>query len=192
MKEYNIVLAGVGGQGILTIIKILDDAAMLQGYDVKSSELHGLAQRYGSITGHVRFGKKMHSSVIMEGEAHIVIGLEPLEALRSAYFGSKENKTMFVVNDQKIVPPAVGKNYPKMETMMKDMKGFSKNVIILNGTSTVKEVTGNDMSLNIYMLGYASKFIPIKKQNLLKAIKMNIKPKYFEMNKKIFELGANV
>ncbi len=190
MKEYNIALCGVGGQGILTLIKILNDAAMLQGYDVKSSELHGLAQRGGSITGHVRFGRKIYSSVIMEGEANIVIGLEPLEALRSCYYGSKVNKTVFVINNKRIVPPTA-KKYPSMDYILKNIKQFSDKRILLNASDAAKEM-GNEMLTNIYMLGYASKFIPLKKRYILKALEMNIKKKYVDMNKKIFELGSSI
>jgi len=192
VKEYNIVLSGVGGQGLLTLIKILDDAAMLQGYDLKSSELHGLAQRGGSVTGHVRFGKKIYSSLIMEGEADLVIGLEPLEALRSCYYGSQSNKTIFIINNQKIVPPSTSKEYPKLEKILSNIKKFSSKQIILNASDVAKEVSGDEMMSNIYMLGYASKFIPLKKENILKAMSINIKPKYFAINKKIFNMGLDV
>lgn len=189
MKEYNIALAGVGGQGLLMLIKIIDDAAMLQGYDLKSSELHGLAQRGGSITGHIRFGKKIYSSLIMEGEANIIIGLEPLETLRSCFYGSRTNKTIFIINNKKIAHPTE-KDYPELEKILFNTKKFSSKQIVLNASDVAKEVGGSEMMSNIYMLGYASRFIPLKKENMLKAMEMNIKPKYIEINKKLFEMGA--
>ncbi len=191
MKEFNIVIAGVGGQGVLTLTKILADAAMLQGYDVKTSELHGLSQRGGPIPSHVRFGKNIYSSVIMEGEANLIIGLEPLEALRSCYFGSKDNSTTFIINNHRMVSESIRK-YPALESILDDIKKFSSERYVLNATDAAKELAGTDVFANIYLLGYASRFIPLKKKFILKAMDMNIKKKYLTMNKKVFEIGSQI
>lgn len=190
MKEFNIVVTGVGGQGVLTMTRIIADAAMYQGYDVKTSELHGLSQRGGTIPSHVRFGDKIYSSVIMEGEANIVIGLESLEALRACYHGSKINKTLFIINNHKI-PPAMIKKYPDMKSIMRDIKKFSDKSIILDANEDIKRYTDKPVLANMYILGFASNFIPLKKEHFIKAMKKNIKKDYMKLNLKLFELGRS-
>lgn len=195
MKEFNIVITGIGGQGAITLANIIGEAALLQGYDVKISELHGLAQRGGTIQSHIRFGDKIYSSLVLKGEAHLIIGLELLETLRACNYGSKENKTIFLVDNCKIIPLSVsvlGEKYQTLKEIVKKLKLFSKKVITLNASETVKKETGSTVSTNVFMLGYASskKLIPIKKKFLLEGIRKIVPEKYFEMNKKIFELGT--
>jgi indolepyruvate ferredoxin oxidoreductase beta subunit len=195
MKEFNVVVVGIGGQGVLTLAKIIAEAALIQGYDVKASELHGLAQRGGSIPCHVRFGDKIYSSLVLNGEAHLIIGLEPLEALRKCFYGSKENGTIFLVNTYKINPlsvPILKEKYPSIDEIVSLLEPFSGKVITLNASEIVKKETGRTVSANVYMLGYASSkgLIPIKKEFLLEGIKKVIRKKYFEMNKRIFELAS--
>ena len=195
MKEFNIVLTGVGGQGVLTLGMIIAEAALKQGYDVRTTELHGLSQRGGSIPFHVRFGKKMYTPLVLEGEANLVISLEPLEALRSCYYGSKQHKTLFLIDDDPIVPlscSVLGENYPSIEEVKNNLKSFSEKVIILNASEIVKKETGSEIAANIYLLGYAiaKKLIPLKEKFVIEAME-DIVPKYFEANKKVFELGKN-
>ena len=194
MKEFNMITVGVGGQGILTLMRIIAEAALKQGHDVKTSELHGLAQRGGSIPCHIRFGKKIHSPLIMEGKADLIIALEPMEALRASYFGSRGNKTTFLVNNYRLIPlsvPIIKEKYPPLRKIVEDLKHFSTKVILINASDIVKKETGSIVSTNIYMLGYAlsKKLIPLKKKSLLKGIEEIIPKKYFEVNKRIFELG---
>lgn len=194
MKEFNIVITGVGGQGVVTLANIISEAALTQGYDVKTSELHGLAQRGGTIQSHIRFGDKIYSSLVLKNNANLIIGLELLEALRSAEYGSKEIKTIFLIDNYKIIPLSVsilGEKYPTLKEIVKKLKLFSKRAIILNASEIVKKETGSVVSSNVFMLGYMSskKIIPIKKKFLLEGIKKIIPEKYFEMNKNIFELG---
>jgi len=193
MKEFNVVLTGVGGQGVLTLGMIIAEAALKQEYDVRTTELHGLAQRGGSIPVHVRFGKKMYTPLILEGEADLIISLEPLESLRSCYYGSKQHKTIFLIDNDPLVPLSVsvlGDKYPSIKEIEKNLKDFSKKVIILNASEIVKKETGNEIAANIYLLGYAfsKKLIPLKEKFILKAME-EVAPKYFEANKKVFELG---
>lgn len=195
MKEFNIVIAGIGGQGVITLANIIAEAAFLEGYDVKTSELHGLAQRGGSIQSHVRFGEKIYSPLVLKGEAHLVIGLELLEALRACNYGSKEAKTVFLVDNYKVIPLSVsvlGEKYLTLKKIVKKLKLFSKKVIALNASQIVKKETGSIVATNVFMLGYASskKLIPIKKKNLLLGIEKTVPEKHLELNKKIFELGS--
>jgi indolepyruvate ferredoxin oxidoreductase beta subunit len=193
MKEFNIVVIGIGGQGALTLGVAIAEAALKQGYDVRTTELHGLAQRGGSIPIHVRFGKKMYTAMVLEGEADLVISLEPLEALRSAYYGSKQHKTVFVIDNDPVIPLSVsvmGEKYPSIKEIEKNLKDFSEKVIVMNASEIVKKETGSDIAANVYLLGYVigKGLLPLKKKYILEAMQ-ELGPKYFEINKKIFEMG---
>ena len=193
VKEFNLVAIGVGGQGILTLAGIVAEAALKQGYDVKMSELHGLAQRGGSIPCQVRFGDKIYSSLVRTGGADLIIAMEPLEALRSAKFASPK-KTVLIMDTHQIPPVSVttlGKKYPKISDIKKELKGFFKEIIEVNATEIAKKETGKSVTSNIYILGLASVrgVLPIKREILLEAIKENVPPKYFDLNKKMFELA---
>jgi len=193
MKEFNIVVTGIGGQGALTLGVVIAEAALKQGYDVRTTELHGLAQRGGSIPIHVRFGKKMYTAMVLEGEADLVISLEPLEALRSAYYGSKQHKTVFVIDNDSVIPLSVsvmGEKYPSIKEIEKSLKIFSEKVIVLNASEIVKKETGSDIAANIYLLGYviSKGLLPLKEKYILEVMQ-ELGPKYFEVNKKIFEMG---
>ena len=96
-KNFNIIVNGVGGQGLITLLSLIDEAAFVEGYDVKSSELHGLSQRGGSVEAHVRFGIKIYSPLIPNGKADLIISLEMLEALRETAKAGKNTK--FLVNE---------------------------------------------------------------------------------------------
>lgn len=195
MKEFDVVLAGVGGQGVLTLGNILAQAALIQGHDVKTTELHGLAQRSGSIPFQLRFGKKIYSALIMQGDADLIIGLEPLETLRASYYASKQKGTRIVFNDRILTPVTVtvmGEKYPPIHGIKKTLKAFSSDVRVVGASKTVKEKTGSELGSNVFMLGYVvgNKLLPLKAKNILKAIEKIIKPKYFELNKKIFDMGT--
>lgn len=194
MKDFNVVVVGVGGQGILTLSNIIAEAALIEGLDVKTSELHGLSQRGGPIPSHVRFDKKIYSSVIMEGHADLVVGLEPLEALRAAYFGSKGRKTVFVFDTWRIVPSSIltqKESYPSIREIEAKLKNFSSKAVALNASEIAKREANSIVYTNVYLLGYVvgRKFIPLKKESIVEGMKKVIPEKYFEMNKKIFELG---
>jgi len=194
MKEFNMIIVGVGGQGILTLMRVISEAALKQGYDVKTSELHGLAQRGGSVPCHIRFGKKIYSPLVMEGKADLIIALEPLEALRASIFGSRENNTTFLINNYRLIPlsvPIIKAKYPSLRKIVEGLKEFSTKVIVVNASDIVKRETGNIVSTNIYMLGYAllRKLIPLRKKSFMKGIEEIIPKKYLEINKRIFELG---
>lgn len=193
MKEFNVVISGVGGQGVITLQNILSEAAILQGYDVKTSELHGLAQRGGGVSSHLRFGEKIYSPLVLQGNANLVFALEPLEALRVCYYTSKENKTTLLVNSSRIIPLSIEvlkEKYPSNKEIEKQLKEFAGKVVFLDASDIVKKEIGDTVTANIFMLGYAAKkILPIKKEVLLNAIKLIVPEKHFEMNKKIFEMG---
>jgi len=194
MKEFNVIVTGVGGQGAMTLGMIIAESALKQGYDVRTTELHGLAQRGGSIPLHIRFGEKLYTPLVLEGEANLIIALEPLEALRTTYFGSKKHKTVFLIDNYKLLPITVsvlGEKYPAMENIINHIKPFAGEIIILNASDIVIKETGSDITSNIFILGYAAgnELIPLKEKFILKAIEEIVPQKYVELNKKIFELG---
>lgn len=194
MKEFNIIVVGVGGQGALTLGMIIAEAALKQGYDVRTTELHGLAQRGGSIPIHIRFGEKMYTPLVLEGEADLIIALEPLEALRTTYFGSKKHKTTFLIDNYRIPPVTVsafGEQYPSMDEIVNHIKPFADKIITLDASKLVEREIGSVLTSNIFILGYAASqnLLPIKENFILEALKENVPEKFFDLNKKVFEMG---
>ncbi len=192
MPVYSVVVAGVGGQGILLASEILGNAAMKEGFDVRVSEIHGMAQRGGSVVCFVRFGKKVWSHYIPEGQADVLLGIEPVEALRYIDKASKE-RTVTILNSSPVYPPGVslGKHkYPPIYAILEQARKRSKDVFILNALDLAKEA-GSPLTQNVVMLGAlaASKALPIKPDTLKKAIKELVKPRYVDVNMKAFDLG---
>ena len=153
----NVFLAGVGGQGIVLASRILAELAFAAGLDVKQNEVHGLAQRGGSVTGHVRWGARVFSPVIMEGEAHYLYALEELEALRWAYFARPGG--VILVNRQRILPPAVtvgGEAYP--DDVVERLAEYGQ-VLPVAAYALAAEL-GNTRAANIVLLGAMSARMP--------------------------------
>ncbi|MFH1474208.1 MAG: indolepyruvate oxidoreductase subunit beta [Candidatus Aenigmatarchaeota archaeon] len=196
MKEFNVIVTGVGGLGAMTLGRIIAEAALKQGYDVRTTELHGLAQRGGSMQLHIRFGEKMYTPLILEGEANLIIALEPLEALRTTYFGSKRQKTTFLI-DKYTLPPitvsVLGEKYPSMENIVNNIKPFAEEIMLISASEIVKKETGKVIASNIFMLGYAvgKGLLPLKEKFVLETIAEIVPKRYLEMNKKVFEMGIN-
>jgi len=192
MKEYNILIAGVGGQGVLTLAGMIARVALGKGYNIKSSELHGLAMRFGSIRTHVKIGQKLESPLISYGNADVIIANEPLEALRAIEYANKE--TVFIVDSKKQVPVMAyleKKKYPSIYEIEKDLKRVSKKVMIINASSNVEKLTGNAMMANTYLLGVLAKLnvLPFKKEDYLKVIKEVVPEKSYNDNVRVFEMG---
>ena len=193
-KCYNIVIPAVGGQGGITLAKIISQAAMLEGLEVKMSELHGLAQRGGATQSHVKFGEKVHSSLVPKGEADLILCTEPLEVLRTLMYVSEN--TQIATNTSNVVPISVNfdkKSYPKLDEIKKDIEKFTKKADFIDGAGIVRKEAGSTVPLNIFMLGYAfhKGYLPLKEKSLLDSIKMTINEKYFDMNKKMFDLAKS-
>ena len=186
MNNFNVILSGVGGQGIITRVTVLDEACFVQGYDVKSSELHGLSQREGSVTTHIRFGKKINSPLVLQGKADLIIGLELVEPLRELVFSGPQ--TVFLVNDY-----SVGfHGYPARQDIIDGFHKVAKKdkFHLAQASDICQKELGKEVVATIYLLGYAVKnnLIPLKKESVLQAIKNIIPPKYLDLNIKAFEL----
>jgi indolepyruvate ferredoxin oxidoreductase beta subunit len=193
-KVFNIVLIGAGGQGVLTLLKILAEAALKQGIDLRTSEVHGLSQRGGIITCTLRFGKKVYSSMVRKGSANLVISLEEMEAVRACIYASKQAGTNFLVNTYRIYQPMMylrNEKYPDRKQILNYLKKFGKRAVFVDATLEVKKAVGNARTANTYLLGRLKRegFLPLSRECLLAAIKEFFSEKYFEMNKKAFDLG---
>ncbi|MBE6639373.1 MAG: indolepyruvate oxidoreductase subunit beta [Ruminococcaceae bacterium] len=184
----NIMIVGVGGQGTLLTSRIIGKTALEMGYDVKISEVHGMAQRGGSVVTFVRYGEKVNEPVVEEGTADVVIAFERLEALRYAHFLKKDG--VLVVNDCRIDPMTVvigAKQYP--ENII-EMLREEHTVYAIDGQKIAKEL-GNSKVLNSVVLGYAAKHIGFTKDAWLDMVKKTVPPKTVELNVKAFEEGYN-
>jgi len=197
--NFNIVIVGAGGQGLLTLLQILNEAALKEGYEVKSAEVHGLSQRGGSVEVHCRFGKDIFSPLVKKGGADLIISLEAQEALRGIHFASKE--TIFLINNFFI--PIPGQNTPKIEEIFKileklspkqsprDATGQVKKIFLVSASDICKKEFGTDVVAGIFLLGYliSKNLIPLKKDSVIFAIKKTIWPKYLDLNIKVFKLA---
>jgi indolepyruvate ferredoxin oxidoreductase beta subunit len=182
----NIMIVGVGGQGTLLTSRIIGKAAMEQGYDVKISEVHGMAQRGGSVVTFVRFGEQVCEPVVEEGQADVIISFERLEALRYAHFLKKDG--VLVVNDCRIDPMTVvigAKEYPRdiIENLEKE-----HSVYAIDGQSIALEL-GNSKVLNSVVLGYAASFIGFDKEAWLNTVASTVPAKTIDINQKAFMRG---
>jgi indolepyruvate ferredoxin oxidoreductase beta subunit len=187
MKTFNIVLAGVGGQGVILASKILSAAAIFSDMDVKQSEVHGMSQRGGSVTSHVRIGSKVYSPLVVEGEGDIVLGFEKLEALRCKHWVKKGGKLLY--NTQVISPITVSSGLAEYPEDIEDkLSNLDIDVYKVDAFDLAQQA-GNPKSTNIVLVGAASNFIPIKEDVWETVLKENIPAKILDVNLKAFELG---
>ena len=184
-KNFNLIVNGVGGQGVITLLSLIDQSAMIEGYDIRSSELHGLSQRGGSVETHIRFGKKVNSPLISNGTADLIFSLEMMEALRETSKAGKQTK--FLINE--FLSPFQG-SLPS-EEIKKQLDLLKNELYIIPASKICKEKLQNEVVSTLYLLGYAiaKNLMPIKKESILKAIKQIIPEKYRELNINAFNLG---
>ena len=189
MDTKSIMIVGVGGQGSLLASKLLGRLLMDEGYDVKVSEVHGMSQRGGSVVTYVRFGDKVYSPVVTEGEADIIIAFEKLEAARYAKYLKKDGT--IVVNTQQIDPMPViigAAEYPT--EVLEEISAKELSVEKMDALSLAVQA-GTPKAVNIVLMGKAAKYFDIPYESWIKAIENTVAPKFVEMNKVAFELGYN-
>ncbi len=190
-KVFNVIIAGVGGQGILTASELLSKVAMEAGLDAKKSEVHGMSQRGGSVVSHVRFGKKVYSPLVEKGSCEILLSFEKAEALRWVHY-LKMNGAKVVINDLEIVPTTVSlklDTYPQnVEDIIKEKAGAE--VIIVPATELAKQA-GDARTANTVLLGCISKYLPFDVQLWEKVISESVKKDTVEVNLKAFHLGRD-
>lgn len=185
-NQFNMLIVGTGGQGQITLLQILAEAALLEGYNIRTSELHGLSQRGGSVEVHLRFGQKIYSPLVSQGKADLILGLEMQEALRGIYFANQ--KTKFLLNKQ-IIPIPLVKNLTETE-ILKNLKKIGK-VILIPAAETCQKEFNTNVVAGIYLISLASfkNLIPLKPNSISRAIKKIIPEKYLELNLKTFKLA---
>lgn len=186
-NDFNIVIVGTGGQGLITLLQILAEAARMEGYDVKTSELHGLSQRGGSVEVHIRFDKSVFSPLVRQGGADLILGLEIQECLKAGYYANQE--TVFLIN--KFFIPILGQKLLTEKRILNNLKKITKSVISIPAADICRKELGNSVVAGVYLLSYAvhKKIIPLKPDSILKAIQKKVPEKHFALNKKTFNLA---
>ncbi|MBS4015695.1 MAG: indolepyruvate oxidoreductase subunit beta [Candidatus Latescibacteria bacterium] len=189
-KITNIVCCGVGGQGVLLFTDILAQVAMSAGLDVKKSEVHGMAQRGGSVISQLRFGEKIYSPLIEETTADFIVGFEKLETLRYLHFLSQKGKVLLDSLEIAPMPVLTGAlTYPS--DIMERIQAQTNNVYVVDAFKLALEL-GEARAQNVIMLGALSRFLRFPYENYEQAIKENIKPKFVDLNLKAFKLGKKL
>lgn len=186
METKNIMIVGVGGQGTLLTSRILGGLTLDSGYDVKLSEVHGMAQRGGSVVTFVRYGDKVEEPIVEEGQADVIIAFERLEALRYAHFLKPDG--VLVANDWRIDPMPVvigAAEYP--EHILEDLEKNHK-VYTVNATEEAKKL-GNPRVFNLIVLGIAAQHMDFTKEQWYRVIEKTVPPKTIEINKAAFDVG---
>lgn len=189
-KITNILLGGVGGQGILLASKIISEAALMEGYDVKANEIHGMAQRGGSVIAQIRFGKKVYSPLVKIGTAQILVAMEIIEGVRYAKYLAPGGKAF--INVQQIIPTTVSSGlaaYPADPvSMVKESIPGAKIADCLK----LAQDAGSAKCVNSIMCGWISGYLPFQPETWQKVMEKKIKPRFIEMNKKAFQLGQGL
>lgn len=186
MKTKNIMIVGVGGQGTLLTSRILGGMTRAAGYDVKLSEVHGMAQRGGSVVTFVRYGTEVAEPIVEEGQADVLIAFEKLEALRYAHFLKKDG--VIIVNDWRIDPITVvtgAAAYPDniIENLSKEHKVYAIKAM------EEAEKIGNVKAFNVIVLGLAARHMDFEKETWVSVIEQTVPPKTVDINKKAFLTG---
>ena len=186
----NILLAGVGGQGTLLASEVLSEVMMMAGMDVKKNEIHGMSQRGGSVVSHVRYGTKVYSPIIPEGEVDILFSFELLETCR--YLPLLRKDAQVIVNSLKIAPPSVAlgkQDYP--EDLVEKITAQFPSTVVVAGLDLALEA-GNPKTVNTVLLGALSNVLDIDRELWIKALKKMVPSRLLDINLKAFELGCNV
>ena len=186
----NILLVGVGGQGILLASEILSEAAMLAGFDVKKSEIHGMSQRGGSVVSHVRFGSEVFSPIVPEGEGDILFGFELMETCRSLPL-IRPGGTV-VANDLQISPPSVlmgQETYP--DDLVLRIQDRFPDFLLVDGQKIARDA-GNARAANTVLLGAVSRRLAIAEEFWMRALEKMVPPRALEVNNKAFRIGREL
>lgn len=189
-RVTNILLVGVGGQGILLASEILSETFMLAGYDVKKSEIHGMSQRGGSVVSHVRYGKEVFSPLVPEGEGDILFGFELMETYR--YLPLLKKGGSVVVNDLEIPPSSVlmGKEaYP--QGVAEKIRELFPDTLLVDGQGLAREA-GNLRAANTVLLGAVSRRLEIAEEYWLQGLEKMVPAKALDVNRKAFQLGREL
>jgi len=189
MGVTNVLMAGVGGQGIILASNVLAKTAAAEGLDVKKSDVHGMAQRGGSVTSHVRFGDKVHSPLIPDGEADILMASEFLEGLR--WMGQMKKGGRAVVSTQRVHPPSVSRGQePYPPDILDRIRERDPECVSLACLELAKQA-GNSKTATVVLLGAVSSLLPFKLETWLDILKREAPKKAVEVNLLAFRSGRD-
>ncbi|MHA2400751.1 MAG: indolepyruvate oxidoreductase subunit beta [Promethearchaeota archaeon] len=188
LKNFNLLIVGVGGQGVISAIQILSWAALLDRYKVRTAETHGMAQRGGSVSSFLRFGKEVEGPLIPRGNCQIVLAFEASEAVRN--FNYANSDTIFFINNKIIIPPTIHLmqlEYPNEKKIRSFLKNITPNVFLINGHEEALKA-GDLRVLNVYMLGVlsGSEKLPITRESLKRSVMEFVPKKAQGINKIAF------
>ena len=193
LKEFNLIVTGVGGQGSVLASHIIAEAAVRQGHRVRVGETFGAAQRGGKVHSHVRIGDDVHGPLCPSGSLDVLLGLEPNETLRLALKYANE-ETLIITNTRPV--PSMDANigvdhYPAVPQLIEALNRLSENVVSFDATELAVEA-GNERTMNVVLLGAlaASGRLPFDKESLREAVLSRVPPRTVEVNEASFNLGC--
>ena len=186
-KTTNLFLCGVGGQGILLASEVISSACMKSGFDIKQSEVHGMAQRGGSVVAHLRFGEKVYSPLIEPGDADIVVSFEMLEALRYLPYMNKD--TRVIVNTQKILPAPVATGVDTYPADVLDQLTQRGITVFPMDAFEIAKSAGETRAVNMVLVGALSALLPLDEEVFLAVISERIPEKFRKVNTDAFLKG---
>jgi indolepyruvate ferredoxin oxidoreductase beta subunit len=187
--KIDLLITGVGGQGNILASDIVSEVALAAGYDVKKTDTLGMAQRGGSVISHVRIAEKVYSPLIKEGEVDILLAFEKLEGIRWASY--LKSNAIAIINNQAVPPLSVNlgvDKYPSDEEVNQILKQHTDRIYLVEGTRRATEL-GNARTLNIFMLGCLSVFLPFKLQAWHEAIAQHLPENLLKLNNTAFDMG---
>jgi indolepyruvate ferredoxin oxidoreductase beta subunit len=188
--NYNIVISGLGGQGLIKLLQILGNALMLNSYEVITSETHGLSQRGGKVTCFIRFGRKLNAPIPMVGSADIIIALEQSTILDALKYARPNKSTKIIISSYE--KRVLGGEYPTLEYILEILFKNSDFIYVIPLTEIALKHTGNIKTMNSVLLGYILKFLLINKEDIEKALSDNFSGKIFDLNLRAFNEGLKL
>jgi len=191
LSTTNLIVAEVGGQGVILATEILGKAAIKENFDVVISEIHGMAQRGGAVVSHVRIGSRVYSPTVVEGSADAILGFEPVEVLRSLRYAC--DRTRIVTNKKRVIPPSVSMGiaeYPSLEQIVEMYRRFTQHIAMIDAFRLAEEA-GSTRTQNIVLVGAlaATRVLPLKNDTLKACTQERVPKRYLEANLRAFDLG---
>lgn len=190
VDSYRIVLTGLGGQGLVSLLQILGNALKIEGYKVMTSETHGLSQRGGKVTCFLSFGNKLLAPIPMIGTADMIIALEESTILDVLNFAKPDKSTNLIIST--FEKHEIEKDYPSLEYLLDTLYENSEKIYFIPAHEVAVKSLGNLKTMNIVILGYLLKFLPIKRDVIETSLKENFLGKRFEMNLKALSEGQKL
>lgn len=192
LTEKNFLLVGVGGQGIILASDLVANVGLRLGYDVKKSEVHGMAQRGGSVESHVRWASKVYSPICAESEVDYLVSMEILESARWARFVRPNG--VVIINNQRLAPLAVSTgqaNYPEIEAVLRVFAPRTTRICLVDGFGKAREL-GNPAVAGVVLLGYLASLLDVEESVWLEAIEQRVPARFIGLNRQAFQVGKEL